>query len=716
MLQSVLICIEDGATARQLESVVDAAGGTYVSLTSFEEVLLKQDRFGFDAVIVAWPSDWLAALRGTLSGHGEDPPLFVALCSHVDAALEALTAGADDALLLPLDADSVRVRLRALAHRMQARRHRRGDVELLESRQARAQNLHEALPDHVWAVTPQLTLDPIQDDDADPGLAAAIQEAAYPHLALCRADGKTRELLVEWNTNLGARHHYDVRLIPNQVELFVFARAVAGTGGNARALARAHDDFKTLIEQAPHGVLLHENARIVYVNQRIADILGVERDSLIGKPAISFLHPEDQQAATERVRQFLATQIPPEPREYRAITADGGVAIVEVNPGAIVEFEGRNVALLMVRDLSETRKMMAKLALASRMASIGTLAAGVAHELNNPLSFVITNLTVLREELDAVRPMLPDSTAVEVDAILKDLDTGSLRIRDIVRDLSAWTQVESPATGSVDLSETVSHCLRMLSDDLRGVRIERDLSATTPVMAAAGRVAQVATNLIANAAQAVREVPSARRVVLVRTAETEDGFVALEVTDRGPGMSPDVAHRIFEPFFTTKPAGSGTGLGLWICHSLVTQVGGSIEVHSTPSEGTTFRVLFRARSAPEGSGHFLVADDEPALARALARALPGYVTTVGSGTELLAQLDGQPWAAIFCDVSMQEMDGLSVLAAVQERRPDLAARFVLLVPEPLRGDAALSGHLALSKPFEASDIDTVLRRVGAMPA
>jgi PAS domain S-box-containing protein len=709
--QNVLICIEDGPTARQLEAVVDAAGGTYVSLTSFDEVLLKQDRFGFDAVLVAWPNDSLSALRGTLGGHGEEPPLFVALCTHAGAAVDALAAGADDALLLPLAVDTVRVRLHVLSRRMQARRNRRRDVDALSIRLALAHSLMDALPDHAWRIGDDLSLVSLRDDETDPELARAIREAALHQLTLSRDDRKAREILVECNDAGGARRFYDVRITPMGSDVFVLARGVAGTGGSERALARAHDDFKTLIEQAPHGVLLHEHGRVVYVNQRIADIIGVDRDSLIGKPSISFLHPDDQPAAAERVRQFMATQIPPVPREYRAPRANGEVAIVEVNPGAIVEFEGRNVALLMVRDLSETRKMMAKLAMASRMASIGTLAAGVAHELNNPLSFVITNLCVLREELEAVRERLPAETRSEVGEILTDLDTGSLRIRDIVRDLSAWTQVDDPDQSSADLSETVSHCLRMLGDELRGIRVERDLAATSPVVAAPGRVAQIVTNLIGNASHAVREVGAERRVVSVRTIESGNGFVSLEVRDRGPGMDATLTGRIFEPFFTTKPAGSGTGLGLWICHSLISQVGGTIDVQSSPGQGTTFTVRFKAQPVDNGVGHFLVADDEPTLGRALARLLPGSVTVVNSGAELLDRLAEREWVGVFCDLRMPSMDGMEVHGRLLRDHASLADRFVLLVPESdvERVPATLR---SLSKPFGRDAITALLAEWG----
>lgn len=711
MVLSVLICVDDSALTRELETAVDAAGDTYVSLTSFEDVLASQDRLRFEGVFIAWPDSTLGALRGALSAHGEEPPVFVAVCRTPGEGRDALDAGADDILLLPITKPAVAARLRVLERRKAARTARRADVESLEGRLRSHRDLFTALPDQVWKVEdglhPVTVIDREQDEPS-----SSIEAAGHHLFEQTQEDGEPREFSVEATDASGNEAHYDVRVRrADSGDVFAFARDAATPTGALRALERAHDDFKTVIEAAPHGVLLHEDTRVVYLNQRSAEIIGLERDALLGQPAIAFLHPDDQQAALERVRRYMQTQLPPEPREYRALRADGEIRIVEVTPGPLVEFENRKVAVLMLRDLTETRRMMAKLSLASRMASIGTLAAGVAHELNNPLSFVITNLTVLREELAQLQGAVDPSAVTEVDEILTDIDTGALRIRDIVRDLSTWSDERANPDTTVDLSEAVVQCLRLLGSKLGGVRIHRDLATHLPVVAIPGRISQIVTNLLVNAAHAVREVEHERRIVTVRTHLEGNGFATLSISDQGPGMPESVTGRIFEPFFTTKRAGEGTGLGLWICHSLVEQMGGTIEVVSNLGRGTTVRVSIPTAPQPDGEGRYLVADDEPALGRALARMLPGRVTVVNSGAELLERIDDAEWDAVLCDYHMPDLDGVGVYEALSETAPAAAERFVLLVPAQEPAPIAAGPPRKLTKPFDRSRLNAFLAEI-----
>jgi signal transduction histidine kinase len=239
------------------------------------------------------------------------------------------------------------------------------------------------------------------------------------------------------------------------------------------------------------------------------------------------------------------------------------------------------------RDLLERRAEDA-----SRFAAIGTLAAGVAHEINNPLSYVVSNLAHVREQLEK-RPELHGAQRADVLEPLLDAEDGARRVRDVVLQLRAFARLEE-AAGPVDPGRALRVALAMAQDELRHrARVATDLALTPAVLASEPRLTQVFASLLVNAAQAIPEGDAERhevRVVLFpRGAE-----VVAEISDTGAGMSAETRARLFEPFFTTKAPGRGTGLGLAISHSIVTGLGGRIEVESTPGAGSRFRVVLPA--------------------------------------------------------------------------------------------------------------------------
>jgi len=235
------------------------------------------------------------------------------------------------------------------------------------------------------------------------------------------------------------------------------------------------------------------------------------------------------------------------------------------------------------------RESEERLRLAERMASLGQLAAGVAHEINNPLSYVVSNLSYAVEELRA----RPD--AGEVIQALEDAHTGAQRARDIVRDLRTFAQPGGDRMERVDVRQALSSVLALAAGELkhRGRLVTR-YQEVPPVLASERRLSQVLLNLVVNAVQALDPQRAAQNEVRVEVASTPGGRVAVVVTDTGCGMSPEVRARLFEPFFTTRPTGAGTGLGLSVCHGIVKALGGDIEVESQEGMGSTFRVLLPA--------------------------------------------------------------------------------------------------------------------------
>jgi signal transduction histidine kinase len=361
---------------------------------------------------------------------------------------------------------------------------------------------------------------------------------------------------------------------------------------------------------------------------------------------------------------------------------------------------------------AERRKIREQLLISERMASVGTLAAGVAHEINNPLSVVVGNLQViaqdaklLAESLDALpaaaRAEMGDrlaryrSAATSLLEATADAEEAGERVRTIVRDLRVFSRSEGDERTAVDVHAVLESSLRMARNEIRHrAKIVRRLGDVPRVDANEARLGQVFLNLIVNAAHAIPEGKAEANAITVATRRLAD-MIAVEISDTGSGIPPEVLPRIFDIFFTTKPIGVGTGLGLAICHRIVSALNGRIEVDSTPGTGTTFRVLLRrARSgrtaevprhntvepSPQRERTVLAIEDEAAIGRTVQRLLaPHRVTVVTRAREALDRISaGEHFDAILCDLMMPEMTGMDFHAELRRLQPALADRIVFM--------------------------------------
>jgi two-component system NtrC family sensor kinase len=246
----------------------------------------------------------------------------------------------------------------------------------------------------------------------------------------------------------------------------------------------------------------------------------------------------------------------------------------------------------------------ARLAQAQRLEALGRLSAGLAHEINNPLSFILANLSYLRSTLEAAPSHLGPDDMRELREVCAESLEGAERIRRIVQNIKQFSRLDEAPRTRVDVHAVLEHALVEASPLLGpDVQLVRNFQAVPAVYASENGLQQVFLGLLANAAQALKESPQPPRL-RVATYLQEDGRVAAEVQDNGKGIAPEHLSRIFEPFFTTKRLGSGTGLGLSVCYGLVIGLGGDITVDSSPGQGATFRVLLpqapaeRLMSAP----------------------------------------------------------------------------------------------------------------------
>ncbi len=243
----------------------------------------------------------------------------------------------------------------------------------------------------------------------------------------------------------------------------------------------------------------------------------------------------------------------------------------------------------------ERRKMQDRLMLSDRMASVGILAAGVGHEINNPLAAIVANLDVAMRDVAELKESLPDRSELgEVLEELHDARESVERIRDIVRDLRIFSRPDKEERRPVDVHKLLDSSLRMAWGEIRHrARVTKQYGSVPLVDGNESRLGQVFLNLIVNAAQSIAEGRRDDNEIVLSTRLMDDGRVLVGVEDTGSGIPPEVMKKLFAPFVTTKPIGVGTGLGLSICRRIVTSLGGEITVSSDVGKGTVFRVCLR---------------------------------------------------------------------------------------------------------------------------
>jgi signal transduction histidine kinase len=391
----------------------------------------------------------------------------------------------------------------------------------------------------------------------------------------------------------------------------------------------------------------------------------------------------------------------------------------------------------MVRKLRETQQ---RLMHTEKMAAVGQLAAGVGHEINNPLAYVTANLDFATETLSGLThpeggpahaqastqaqtlaEVSQAQTLAEVSQALQEAQDGARRVGRIVKDLRTFARQNDEEEKQVlEVRQVIEAALKFTANTLRfRARITRDFRETAPVEANEARLVQVFINLLVNAAQALPEGHAEEHEIRVTTDLDASGSVVVEVSDTGTGMSPEVLERIFEPFFTTKPVGQGTGLGLPICRNIIEGLGGRLTVQSTQGKGSTFRITLPAArpksvtseptppapSTRKLEGRVLVVDDEPLIGASAKRILRSLcdVVVVTSPREALALVEaGQRFDLVLCDLMMPQMTGMELHGELSRQAPEVAARMIFLTGGAFTPDAQqfLLDKQWIEKPFD----------------
>lgn len=496
-----------------------------------------------------------------------------------------------------------------------------------------------------------------------------------------------------------------------------------------RAEAELHD-MRQGLENALDGICrLDEDGRYVTVNLAYAKILGYEQAELIGREVTEVIHADDHElvrSALARVRDHGKGET-----EVRATRKSGSPLAMHLLFVAAkdqkAKFTGHYV---FARDISDRKNMEARLLVADRMASLGTLAGGVAHEINNPLAYVSGNLEHIREQVVTLQGARDSASILTA---LDHAEHGVFRIREIVRDMKTFSRSDDERRGAVNVHDVLELAIKMVWNEIRHrAKLSREFNPVPAVMANESRLGQVFVNLLMNAAHAIVEGRAEDNEIVIRTTASTARIVAIEISDTGSGIPEDVKSRVFDPFFTTKTVGSATGLGLAICHGIIRSLGGDITFDSQVGRGSTFRIVLpasrvEARRAStshpppmppsQRRGRVLIIDDEPLVAETLALALlrEHDVETARSGDEALRRLStDSSFDVIFCDLMMPQMTGMDLYAKLRGSSPEIASRMVFLTGGAFTPGARAfveSGtRTVLEKPIRAEDLRAHVRQ------
>jgi PAS domain S-box-containing protein len=471
-----------------------------------------------------------------------------------------------------------------------------------------------------------------------------------------------------------------------------------------------------------------ERGRVLFVNRAFVEVLGIASaaeaqgymDALVSDTGGGQEEAEVARGIRE-AGEWSGLVWRPRMNDGRRVPLDLFVSAVDGAEG------GGRCVFTIVQDATERLGRERHLRRAERLAGLGTLVSGVAHELNNPLTAIkgFTSLMLMDPRT------LEDREALEV--MKREADRAAQIVANLRR-LARDTQEEDTPRERVDLNDVIGHVLQVRGYSLgtHNIEVGTELDAALPaIMADRGQMEQVLLNLVVNAEQALAGRPEPR--ITVRTKTVERG-VSVYVVDNGSGIAPEALERIFDPFYTTKAPGEGTGLGLALVHGMVTDHGGLVHVESVPGEGTTFRIDFpaaageraepapvrEARTAAAETLRVLVVDDEDSIRRTLSRYLVrrGHrVSVAAEGGEALRMLESEGgFDVILSDVRMPGLSGDRLHGCLRERGDGMDRRLVFMSGDALGDQTANALSTCevpvILKPFDLGAVADTVEAVG----
>lgn len=488
---------------------------------------------------------------------------------------------------------------------------------------------------------------------------------------------------------------------------------------------RAEQEFvRRLIASLPDAIfVLDAERRFTYVSHRIEALTGLKPEELVGKSPGDLTIPEDQPALVKTYDDLVSGRRTFAQLEYRSLHTDGSLRTLRADASPFFDADGKIAGVVAsAHDVTESKRLEQQSIQREKLAAMGQMIAGVAHELNNPLTAILGVSDLLHDRAT------DDQTRRQTELVLQQ----ARRAAQIVQGLLAFSRPPATSRSRIHVETLVRRALDLHGHSLNKNQIAVDLHVAPnlpPIQADASQLLQVFLNLIVNAEQAIHEVRD-HGTIHVRLDQT-GGLIRLSIQDDGPGIRPEILPKIFDPFFTTKRPGGGTGLGLTICITLVKEHDGSIEVQPAPGGGCIFRVMLPAAVEPVASesqrsaameslrGHsVLVVDDEEGIRELIQAGLSARglaVECVSSSEEALARLASQPYDALLCDYNLPGLSGVQLFERLHSSAKLSPRRFVFMTGELLDSHVQETftsrGAHVVQKPFQLSELASLLAEV-----
>lgn len=384
--------------------------------------------------------------------------------------------------------------------------------------------------------------------------------------------------------------HLDERVMINNTDEFgfisaAFNRLLDSIQDKNLAMSESEAHFNVLATASPNFIFVVQDGSFVYINPAGLEALNYAMEGLVGMPLLAVVHPEDR-GIFQGWMQKLVRGDSPGPVEIRVLNGDGQTHLMEIVAASIIH-DNKPALLGIGQDITRHRKMETTLIESEKLAGIGTLAAGIAHEINTPLQVITGYSGGIRRDIEASRLI----GAGKLDQKIASIERNAWRIAAIVRSLLVYARPAADRAGSHSLNDIVAETLLLIEHQLNcwfNISIEKELAADLPALQCdSNRITQVLINLLTNAADAM---PDGGKILLRTEFDEKDRQCKLQVSDTGAGIPEYLHSRIFDPFFTTKQVGEGTGLGLSISRGIVEAHGGVISLQSQVGEGASFTI------------------------------------------------------------------------------------------------------------------------------
>jgi PAS domain S-box-containing protein len=461
-------------------------------------------------------------------------------------------------------------------------------------------------------------------------------------------------------------------------------------------LALKEIQYQLLMDNATCGLFIYDNHGVILdINKQGATILGASKSAIIHRDFREFVIASEQEYATVQLEK-LKIEKHIGPNIGHISQPNGAIRDVEFSSTGIETQEGE-LYLCVLDDHTEKNKMYEQALLTFKMASVGTLAAGIIHEINNPLNWLLSNLQFIKDQIKAL-PTL-DAKGCQLTHSLAELTDeameGAKIISTIVRSLKEFSHVDDNQLVPVDIIETLNTAIHIVEHETKlTMKLKKEFCDDIPLLLLSNnKLQQVFINLIVNASQSFSNPENLQNTLIIKIVLEKD-HLRIEFTDNGCGIAPENIPRLFTPFFTTKPVGIGTGLGLSICYTIIHDMGGDIRVESVVNTGSIFTIILplnlktvagseiKKYIIPASQLNILIVDDTPNALKTLHRLLMDEhnITDALGGREALTILQqrDKEFDLVITDINMSDVNGIDLYRFIKQKHPQLIHRIIFI--------------------------------------